>query len=352
VSRAASHIEVLAHPTPGRPTMRDVAALAGVALKTVSRVFNDVPTVDPELAARVRAAAEKLGYRPNLTASSLRRRDGRTGIIGLLLDNVANPFSGAVQRAVEDVAREEQVQVLTGSLDEDAIREKLLARILIDRRVDGLIIMPVSSDHSYLAMEQRAGTPVVFVDREPSLMGADVVVSANRDGARAAVDHLIEGGHRSIAYLGDSHTLYTAGERLAGFQEALKAARLAADPCLIRQDLSNAERAEQAAGELLDLPTPPTALFAGQNLVTIGAIRALRARELERRIALVGFDDFLLADLLQPAITVIRQDPSAMGTRAAEVLFDRINGDQGPTARHVLPTELIARGSGEIASSR
>lgn len=331
--------------------MRDVAALAGVALKTVSRVFNDVPTVDPELAARVRAAAEKLGYRPNLTASSLRRRDGRTGIIGLLLDNVANPFSGALQRAVEDVARAEQVQVLTGSLDEDAAREKLLARILIDRRVDGLIIMPVSRDHSYLAMEQRAGTPVVFVDREPSLVGADVVLSANREGGRAAVEHLRAFGHRRIAYLGDSSALSSARDRCAGYQDALEAGGLTFDRALIRQELTTMTAAEQAAGELLDLPDPPTAVFAGQNLVTIGAIRALRARGLAHDVALVGFDAFLLADLLEPAVTVIRQDPFAMGTQAAHVLFDRINGDHRPTAHHVLGTQLIARGSGEIPAA-
>ncbi len=328
--------------------MRDVAALAGVALKTVSRVFNDVPTVDQELADRVRTAAEKLGYRPNLTASSLRRGDRRTGTIGLLLDNVANPFSGTLQRAVEDVAHDAGAQVLTGSLDTDAAREKLLARILIDRRVDGLIIMPVGSDHTYLAVEQQAGTPMVFVDREPSLVGGDVVLTANRDGAIIGVQHLLAPGHRRIGYLGDSQQISTARDRFAGYTDALRAAGVRPDPRLARHDLSTIEFAEEAAGQLLDSTVPPTALFTSRNIVTVGTIRALRARGCQDSIALVGFDDFMLADLLQPGLTVVRQDPAAMGTRAAQLLFARIDGDHSPTSRHVLPTVLITRGSGEI----
>jgi LacI family transcriptional regulator len=328
--------------------MRDVAALAGVALKTVSRVFNDVPTVDPDLAARVRNAADKLGYRPNLTASSLRRGDRRSGTIGLLLDDVANPFDGALQRAVEDVAHAVGVQVLTGSLDTDAAREKLLARILIDRRVDGLIIMPVGADHTYLAVEEQAGTPMVFVDREPSLAGGDVVLTANRDGARTGVEHLMNAGHERIAYLGDSQQISTARDRFAGYLEALRGARLQPDPKLVHHELTTIELAQAAAGALLDSASWPTAVFTSRNMVTVGAIRALRARRLHDSVALVGFDDFMLADLLQPGLTVVSQDPAAMGTRAAHLLFDRINGVHSRRSRHVLPTALIPRGSGEI----
>ena len=311
-------------------------------------MFNDVPTVDPELADRVRSAAEKLAYRPNLTASSLRRGDRRSGTIGLLLDNVANPFSGTLQRAVEDVAHEAGVQVLTGSLDTNPAREKLLARILIDRRVDGLIIMPVGSDHTYLAVEQQAGTPMVFVDREPSLVGGDMVVTANRDGAITGVQHLLAAGHRRIAYLGDSQQISTARDRFAGYTEALRAAGLQPNPTLVRHDLATIESAEEAAAKLLDSRSSPTAMFTSRNVVTIGTIRALRTRRLQDRIALVGFDDFILADLLQPALTVVSQDAAAMGTLAARILFDRINGNHTPTSRHILPTALIPRGSGEI----
>ena len=333
--------------SPGRPTMRDVAALAGVGIKTVSRVVNDVPTVAPDLVARVNDAAAKLGYRPNLTASSLRRSDRRTSMIGLLLENVANPFSGAVQRAVEEVARARGVLVLTGSLDEDPVQEKNLARALIDRGVDGLLVVPAGTDHSYLVGEQRAGTQIVFLDRNPSLVAADTVRSDHHEGAVGAVAHLIDRGHRRIAYLGDRADVSTARDRYAGYVTALRAAGIGVSEELIRQDLSTSEQAEKETRAVLDLSEPPTALFTSQNLVTIGALRELRAAGLRSRIAHVGFDDVVLANLLDPGLTVVAQNPSEIGHLAATRLFARIDGDRSPAQTVVVPIRLIARGSGE-----
>jgi LacI family transcriptional regulator len=334
--------------SPGRPTMRDVAALAGVGIKTVSRVVNDVPTVAPDLVARVNEAAAKLGYRPNLTASSLRRSDRRTSMIGLLLENVANPFSGAVQRAVEEVARARGVLVLTGSLDEDPVQERNLARALIDRGVDGLLVVPAGTDHSYLVAEQRAGTQIVFLDRNPSLVAADTVRSDHHEGAVGAVAHLIDRGHRRIAYLGDRADISTALDRQAGYLAALRAAGIGVSDELIRQDLSTSEQAEYETRAVLEHPEPPTALFTSQNLVTIGALRALRAAGLRSRIAHVGFDDVLLSDLLEPGLTVVVQDPREIGHLAATRLFARIDGDRSPARTLVVPTRLISRGSGEL----
>jgi len=176
----------------GRATMKQVAALAGVSLKTVSRVVNGEPFVSPEVISRVQDAAQRLNYRPNLTASSLRRADGRTRTVGLLLENVANPFSAALHRAIEDVARERGVVVLAGSVDEDPVRERELVTAFSNRRVDGLIVVPSGGDQSYLAAERSAGTALVFVDRPPQFLDADVVLVANRAGAEAATTHLIE----------------------------------------------------------------------------------------------------------------------------------------------------------------
>ena len=332
----------------GRPTMRDVAALAGVGIKTVSRVVNDVPTVAPDLVARVNKAAAKLGYRPNLTASSLRRSDRRTSMIGLLLENVANPFSGAVQRAVEEVARARGVLVLTGSLDEDPAQEKNLARALIDRGVDGLLVVPAGTDHSYLVGEQRAGTQIVFLDRNPTLVAADTVRSDHHEGAAGAVAHLINRGHRRIAYLGDRADVPTARTRHAGYLAALGAASIGVSRQLIREDLTTSEQAEKETRAVLELPQPPTALFTSQNLVTIGALRALRAAGLRGRLAHVGFDDVLLADLLEPGLTVVAQDPREIGRLAVTRLFARIDGDRSPARTLVVPTRLIACGSGEL----
>jgi LacI family transcriptional regulator len=328
--------------------MKDVAALAGLSIKTVSRVVNGVSTVDPELAARVQDAARKLGYRPNLTASNLRRSDGRTLTIGMLVEDAANPFSAALMRAAEDIARDRGVLVLFGSLDEDPARERELVGALLDRRVDGLVMVPAGRDQSYLAAEQQAGTRMVFVDREPGLLGADSVVSDNRHGAITAVEHLLAHGHRRIGYLGDQITIPTAAQRFDGYRHALEYARVPLDPDLVRHDLHSTEAAEEAVEQLLALPEPPTALFTSQNLVTIAACRALRRLRRHQEVAMVGFDDFPLADILEPGISVIAQDADALGRIAAQILFSRLDGDASPTRTVTVPTRLIPRGSGEL----
>ncbi len=334
-------------PRP-RPTMRDVAALSGVSLKTVSRVVNDEAGVSEDLVTRVRAAARTLDYQPNVTASNLRRSGGKTQTIGLLLENVANPFSSGLQRAIEDVARERGVLVFAGSVDEDSSRERDLATAFVARRVDGLIIVPAGHDQSYLATERRSGTPMVFVDRAPNHLDADAVLSDNQAGSRAAVTHLIDHGHRRIAYLGDLASISTAVERLAGYTDALDHARVGLDLSIVRQDIRTSDQATAVVIDLLTMPDPPTAVFASQNLVTIGAIRALRSRSQHQSIALVGFDDIPLIDLLNPGVTLVVQDVSGLGATAADLLFRRLDGDNGPAQRCVLPTTLVVGGSGEI----
>jgi LacI family transcriptional regulator len=327
--------------------MRDVAALAGVGIKTVSRVVNGVSTVDPELAERVRAAAAKLGYRPNLTAANLRRTGGRTNTIGLLLEDLSNPYSSAVLRAVEDYARDRKVLVLAGSLDEDPQRERELTRALIDRRVDGLIIMPAAHDHRWVLTEQLAGMSFVFVDRPPSPLLADAIVSDNRGGARAAVEHVLRVRRRPIAYLGDDLGIFTARERFSGFTDAMDAAGVDATDRLVRHGLRTAEQARRATLELLD-QRPPEGIFTSQNLVTIGVVEALHERAAQQRIAVVGFDDIPLATVVRPGVTVMAQDPAAVGREAVRRLFDRMAGDSSPPRVHVVPTRLIMRGSGEL----
>jgi LacI family transcriptional regulator len=233
-------------------------------------------------------------------------------------------------------------------VDEDPRRERALALALVARRVDGLIIVPASDDHSYLANDQRAGLSLVFADRPPRLLRADTIVSDNAVGARTAVRHLIAGGHRRIAFLGDLSQIATAADRFAGYSEALSEAGLEFDDALVRFDLHSADAAEAAARELM-LGPRPSALFATQNLITIGAVRALRDLGLHERVALVGFDDLPLADMLEPAITVVAQDPTNVGATACKVLFERMDGDSSPPQIHTVTTRLIVRGSGEIS---
>ena len=331
-----------------RPTMRDVAALSGVSIKTVSRVVNNEGGVSPDLVERVNEAAARLDYQRNLSASSLRRGDRRTETIGLLLENVANPFSSALHRAVEDVARDHGVLVFAGSVDEDPRRERGLTAAFIARRVDGLIVVPTGHDQSYFAKERESGTHVVFVDRPPALLDADYVVTDNVAGAREGVQHLISHGHRRIGYIGDLRTISTARERLEGYQAALAAAGIAVDTSIVMQDQRTSDDAEAAVAELLSRPDAPTAIFTAQNLVTIGALRALRRAGLHRTVAVVGFDELPVVDLIDPGPTLVVQDVVGLGGKAAELLFQRVLGLDAPPQHVVLPATLVVRGSGEI----
>jgi LacI family transcriptional regulator len=331
-----------------RPTMVDVASLAGVALKTVSRVVNSEPGVSPELEARVKRAIEQLNYRRDANAATLRRLGRKTQTIGLVLEDVSNPFSSALHRAVEDAARERGVLVFAGSCDEDADRERELIGSFRERRVDGIIVVPASHDHTYLYDERRTGTALVFVDRPAGHLDADSVVSDNVGGASQAVQHVVGRGHSRIGFLGDMRSISTAQDRLRGYTQALEAAGVRVDENLIRTELRDPDAAARAIDELLALRDPPTAFFTGQNLLTIGGVRALRRARCEREIALIGFDDVSLADVVDPAISVVAQDPQALGRTAADQLFRRLDGDTGPAVHQVIPVTLIARGSGEI----
>jgi LacI family transcriptional regulator len=328
--------------------MRDVAALAGVSTKTVSRVINGLPGAGQEVVERVRAAARKLGYRPNLTASSLRRSDRRSATIGVLFEDLSNPFDSALLRAVEDQARQNGVLVLAGSSEDDAVLQGELLTSLATRRVDGMVVMAVGGHQDSLQQERERGTPMVLVDRPPTFGGTDSVTTTNRDSSREAVLSLAELGHRDIAFLGDRQTLWTSVQRYTGYLEGLAHAGLKLREDLVRSDLKGIDAAERATVALLDLPVPPTALFTAQNLVTVGAMRVLRARTLQHRVAVIGFDDFPLADMLEPGITVVRQDVPGLGRKAAELVFARIEGDQSPPVHAVIPATLIRRGSGEI----
>jgi LacI family transcriptional regulator len=335
-------------PPVRHATMRDVAALARVGLKTVSRVVNAESNVSDATRARVEAAIEQLDYRQDINASFLRRLGRKTATIGLVLEDVSNPFSSALHRAIEDQARERGVLLFTGSCDEDSDRERELIGTFRRRRVDGIVVVPASSDHRYLLPEQRARTPLVFVDRPARFINADSVTSDNVGGAEQAVSHLAASGHRRIAFLGDALEIQTAADRLRGHNLGLAALGVDVDEAIVRTGLRGIDAAALAARELLRAPNPPTALFTAQNLVTIGALHSLRELGLEHRTALVGFDDIDLADLLEPAVTVVAQDPAAMGSAAAEILFRRLDGDDSPPEQVVIDVELVVRGSGEI----
>lgn len=321
--------------------MNDVARLAGVSIKTVSRVVNSEPGVHAETADRVLGAIERLGFRRNVGALNLRKGNS-TGTIGLVLEDVANPFYSGLTRAAEEVARQFGRQVLTGSSDEDPARERELALEFCARQVDGLIVIPAGRSHSYLLPEIASGTPVVFADRPAGDLIADTVLVDNVAGCATAVAHLAAHGHERIAFLGDSPTIFTAAERLAGFREGHARAGIPFDERLVAMG----PHTQKTVAEALNAMPEATALITGNNRITVQALRVLAGRA--NRPAMVGFDDFELADLLDPPVTVVGLDPAELGKAAAELLFARLSGDQNPPHRIVLPARLVPRGSGEV----
>lgn len=331
-----------------RPTMHDVALAAGASVKTVSRVVNLEEGVSPEMRRRVLSAIDRLAYAPDVRARNLRQHAPQNRTIGMMLVDTANPIASVVSRSVEDVARAQQSLVITGSSDEDPQRERELFRELVSRRVDGFVMYPTDDAGNVIAPEIERGTAIVCVDRALPGLPCDTVVSDNRGGARALTEHLLAHGHRDIAFLSDELRIYTARERRAGFLDALTAADIKPRASRLIAGLRDAGAAEAATRKLLSDNDRPTAIVSGVNLITIGVVRALHSLGLQHTIALAAFDDVLFAPELDPAITVVRQNPHEIGRRAAELLFDRLAGDATPPALVTLPTPLVIRGSAEI----
>jgi LacI family transcriptional regulator len=319
--------------------MRDVAQMAGVSLKTVSRVINAEAGVTPATAERVTAAIAELGFERNDLAASL--RSGRSSsTLGLVIEDVANPFYSAVAQAVEAAARDRGFLLITASAREDATRERELVAALLRRRVDALLIVPAGPDHRYIA---AASSHPVFLDRPPLGIDADTVLLDDLGGARSVVEHLIAHGHTRIGCVADDAELYTMRQRITGYREALIAAGIEYDPSLLSTGTRDVAGAHAAVARLLALPDAPTALFTANNRNTIGALHALA--DAPRPVALAGFDDFELADLL--GTTVVRADPWKLGEQGAALAFARLDGDDRPPLTVTIPTELVTRGSGE-----
>jgi LacI family transcriptional regulator, galactose operon repressor len=326
-------------------TMRDVAAVAGVSLKTVSRVVNQEPVVDPRTAERVERAIEELHYRRNGLARNL-RKGIRQLTVGLVIEDLSNPFYGTLAQAVEDVADRNQHAVIVISSREDSSRERRLVSELVRRGVDGVLVVPASRDHRYMEPDIRRGVRFVFLDRSPRGIDVDTVLIDNRAGARRGVEHLIKHGHRRIAFVADPLANETSEERFRGYRDALASAGIAVDQDLVRTGSLSVESAEASMHALLELPQPPSAVFTQNNRNSVGVIRAIGAARAS--IALVGFDDFDLATMLPVPVTVVANDPDEMGRRGAEMLFERLGGESGPSRRVFIGTRLIPRGSGEI----
>jgi LacI family transcriptional regulator len=333
---------VRAGSTPSRARIKDVAALAGVSVATASRALANDPKVADQTKTKVLESAKTLRFRPNSIARDL-RSGGVTTAIGYVIGDLVNPWYSQVAAGAEEVFRKAGLELIVATTESDPDREPLVVKTMLERRVQALLIVPLSDDHAYLEGERQLGTPLVFVDRPPVNLTADSIVLDNQGGMGLAVKSLLANGHRRIALLGGQESLWTTQQRIEGYQLALEAAGIAFDPNLVVYSSSALGDLDAAISRLTSLSTPPTALLTTHNRLTVGLLQT--HKELLGKIALIGFDDFELADLLN--ISVIAHDPQELGRVAAEITLNRIKNPLGVPQSVVIPTQYLARGSGE-----
>src|SRR4051794_9551914 len=345
---------------PGRrrngATIPDVAARAGVSRSTTSRALGGYGAVSPQTLAKVRAAAEELGYRPNELARSM--ITGRTFTIGAVVADIENPFFARVTRGISDAARAAGFEVILVNTDEDLASERSALKVLLDKQVDGVVVSPASSqDAGHLREAQECGADIVLIDRRVAGLDADAVLIDNRTAARDAVQRLLGAGHRRIALVTGSgfaddepeapRRLSTGTERIEGYLAALEAAGVPECAKYLRATAVDQPRAERLTAELLALDEPPTALFASDLVVALGALRAIQAARvtIPAELTFVAFDDADWTTVLTPRLSVVAQPAYDMGVKAAEALIDRINGNDAQSCEYLLPTTFIERES-------
>jgi DNA-binding LacI/PurR family transcriptional regulator len=334
-----------------RPTYTDIARHAGVSTASVSRALANEKGVGPEVAERVRQSAQALGYRPNRAARALRRQ--RADAIGLVVSDVENPFFASVARAVEGVATARGYAVLLCNTDEDAEIERRHVNLMMGESVAGVIAVPSREEPGPLLELRDAGIPTVVIDRRVRGDLFDTVQVDHRAGARALVEHLIGHGHDHVGTISVATPATSGRDRMRGCRDAIDA-----HPGTRLTDLEGrtedavgvartSELAERLARQMLELPERPTAIFCANNLLSLGALRALRAAGLRvpDDVALAGFDDELFYDLLDPPLTGVAQPIERIARTAAELLYERIAEPARPTQAVVLPAQLRLRRS-------
>ena len=323
-------------------TVRDVARRAGVSTSTVSHVLNRTRFVSDELCDRVLTAMRELEYHPNAAARMLSLK--RSNAIGLIVSDIRNPFFASVARGVEDVAQESGYTVVLCNSDENLAKESACLKTLQSRQVDGVLLASAGAADEQVGRLVRAGYPIVLVDRDLPDMALPAVLLDNEGASYSAVRHLIERGHRRIGMLSGRASISTTIERVAGYHRALREAGLELDGELVRSGESTSEGGAAATSTLLDLDSPPTALFSGNNLMTITS----HGLSVPDDVAVVGFDDFPFpwSDAFRPHLTTIAQPTYELGRRAAEMLVDALNTSSPPAPlRVVLDGKLVIRES-------
>lgn len=347
----------------GRPTISEVAAEAGVGRATAARTLGGYGHVSPEVRERVLAAAEKLGYRANALARSM--STGVSHTLGVILADIGNPFFAGVMRGISDASRARGFDTIVLSTYEQLDEEVAATNVLIDKRVDGVIIASAAVGHDevkHIKTAMGRGIPIVLVDRAVTPLDLDTVVIDNRGAAREAVEVMIAAGHRRIGFvwgpavdtpvtrralLETTRNVWTDGERLRGYFDALDDARIPFDPELVMTGPKTEEHATHEVARMLALPDRITALFCTETDAVTGALRAVRTAGLSYPgdISLIGFDDSAWAAVMDPPLTMIEQPVHQLGAKAAEVLLDVLDGGEPRHEIHTLRSRLITRAS-------
>ena len=328
-----------------RPTIRDVAKLAGVNHVTVSRAINDSSLVSDAARQRVLDACAKLDFRPNLHARAL--KGAKTMLAGAIIPDINNPVNMGFVSGIEQMLETAGYHLLIASSERSEVEEIGAVRRLVEMMADGLIVLPVCARASVWRPLIEDRFPLVFISRRVPEAQADMVVPDNFAGAVAAVEFLAGKGHTRIAFVGASHAGTTHSERLAGYRAGLEAAGLPFTEVLFVDTTLTIEGGEAAAGRLLELREPPTAVFACNDVLAFGILRRLEAEgvRVPDDMALVGFDDLIFSGFVNPPLTTIRQDPEALGAEAGRMLLERIRNPDTPPRAIVMPVELVARRS-------
>jgi LacI family transcriptional regulator/LacI family repressor for deo operon, udp, cdd, tsx, nupC, and nupG len=328
-------------------SLTDVARHAKVSIATVSRVINNSDKVVPETCALVHKAMAELGFKPNRVARRLRQKGGFRHLLGLIIPDIQNPFFAEMARGVEDVAYANKFAVMLCNSDEDLKKEEFYIDVLQSESVDGIILPPISERDPVVLKLIESGVPVVTVDRSLTHRAMDKVEVDNRRGAFEAVDHLIKLGHRRIGLIAGRLNVSTSRERRLGYDDAMAAHKLPVAPEYIRGGDFKQASGLAMAEELLALPSPPTALFVLNNLMTVGALEAIHRRKLRipKDIAVIGFDDLPWAEALDPPLTVVRQPAYEVGQAAAELLLKRLEDPKRAETHLKLLPKLVLRSS-------
>jgi DNA-binding LacI/PurR family transcriptional regulator len=332
-------------------TIKEVAAAANVSTATVSRAFAGMDCVNPQLREHVLEVASRLNYQPNRIARSLRSRTSNT--IGLLIPDIDNHFFTGAVRGIESVLNAANYTMLLGHSNDDPKRERNYLSILRAEGVAGIIFCPNLANQNYYLELQRDGIQMVGIARELNGLQVDTVVVANKQGGYMGTKHLLGLGHERIAIIVGPQDVSNARERLEGYRQALQEAKIPEIPFYVQQADYRQQQAYHATLKLLDHPTPPTAIFVTNEVMTLGALEALKERRVKipSEMALVGFDDPAWMKILSPGITAVKHASNRLGSQAAEILLENLKKQSNGSRRFFMETELIIRGSCGVMSS-